>query len=156
MSSRHSAMMMPGIFLSQPPMPTSPSKRLPRAISSMESAITSRETSEAFMPCVPMVMPSEMVMVLNSMGVPPASRMPSLRASAISRRCMLQVPISVQVLAMPMMGLCRSSLLKPEPRRYEREAARSGPSVNGMLCRLPSMVIVFPWSEVSGVRGSRS
>jgi len=59
--------------------------------------------------------------------------MPSLRASAISRRCMLQVPISVQVLAMPMMGLCRSSLLKPEPRRYEREAARSGPSVNGML-----------------------
>jgi len=32
---------------------TSPSKRLPRAISSMESAITSRETREAFMPCVP-------------------------------------------------------------------------------------------------------
>ena len=28
------------------------------------------------MPCVPMVMPSEMVMVLNSIGVPPASRMP--------------------------------------------------------------------------------
>ena len=26
------------------------------------------------MPCVPMVMPSEMVMVLNSIGVPPASR----------------------------------------------------------------------------------
>ena len=34
----------------------------------MESAMTSRETSEAFMPCVPMVMPSEMVMVLNSIG----------------------------------------------------------------------------------------
>jgi len=70
MSNRHSAMMMPGIFLSHPPIPTRPSKRLPRAISSMESAITSRETREAFMPCVPMVMPSEMVMVLNSMGVP--------------------------------------------------------------------------------------
>ena len=31
MSRRHSAMMMPGMFLSQPPMPTRPSKRLPRA-----------------------------------------------------------------------------------------------------------------------------
>ncbi len=67
--------------------------------------MTSRETSEAFMPCVPMVMPSWIVMVLNSMGVPPASRMPCFRASAISRRWTLQVPISVQVLAMPMMGL---------------------------------------------------
>src|SRR5271165_3701076 len=50
---RQSAMMMPGIFLSQPPIPTRPAKRLPRATSSMESAITSRETSEAFIPCVP-------------------------------------------------------------------------------------------------------
>ena len=37
----------------------------------MESAITSRLTSEAFMPSVPMVMPSLMAMVLNSIGVPP-------------------------------------------------------------------------------------
>ena len=35
------------------------------------------------MPCVPMVMPSEMVTVLNSIGVPPASRMPSFSASAM-------------------------------------------------------------------------
>ena len=52
-------------------------------------------------------------MVLNSMGVPPASRTPCLTASATWRRWKLQGPISVQVLAMPMMGLCRSSLLKP-------------------------------------------
>ncbi len=110
-------MMMPGMFLSQPPMPTRPSKRLPRATSSMESAITSRETSDAFMPCVPIVMPSEMVMVLNSIGVPPASRMPSFSASATSRRCTLQVPISVHVLAMPMIGLCRSSFANPDPRK---------------------------------------
>ena len=69
------------------------------------------------MPCVPMVMPSWMVMVLNSMGVPPASRMPCLTASATWRRWKLQGPISVQVLAMPMMGLCRSSLLKPTLRK---------------------------------------
>ena len=33
--------------------------------------MTSRLTSEAFMPSVPMVTPSEMAMVLSSMGVPP-------------------------------------------------------------------------------------
>ena len=50
-----------------------------------ESAITSRLMSEAFMPSVPMVMPSLMAMVLNSMGVPPAARIPSftLTASAL-------------------------------------------------------------------------
>ena len=43
----------------------------------MESAITSRLTNEARMPSEPMVMPSEIAMVLNSIGVPPASRTPS-------------------------------------------------------------------------------
>ena len=38
------------------------------------------------MPSVPIVMPSEIVMVLNSIGVPPASRMPCFTASAICRR----------------------------------------------------------------------
>jgi hypothetical protein len=86
MSSRASAMIVPGMFLSQPAMQTMPSKRLPRATSSTESAMTSREMSEAFMPWVPMVMPSEMVTVLNSIGVPPASRMPCFTAAATSRR----------------------------------------------------------------------
>ena len=43
--------------------------------------MTSREISEAFMPSVPMVIPSEIVTVLNSIGVPPASRMPCFTAS---------------------------------------------------------------------------
>ena len=51
MSRRPSAMMAAGMFLSQPAMQTRPSKELPRATSSMESAMTSREMSEAFMPC---------------------------------------------------------------------------------------------------------
>ena len=44
----------------------------------MLSAITSRLTRLARMPLVPIVMPSEMAIVLNSIGVPPASRMPFL------------------------------------------------------------------------------
>ena len=66
-----------GIVLSQPTTHTTASNMCPRQTSSIESAITSRLTSEAFMPSVPMVTPSEIAMVLNSIGVPPAARMPS-------------------------------------------------------------------------------
>ena len=83
---RASAMIAAGMFLSQPAIQTSPSKELPRLTSSIESAITSREISEAFMPSVPIVMPSWIVTVLNSMGVPPASRTPCFTASATCRR----------------------------------------------------------------------
>ena len=51
---------------------TRPSNPLPRVTSSIESAMTSRLTSEARMPSVPIVMPSEIDTVLNSIGVPPA------------------------------------------------------------------------------------
>ncbi len=53
--------------------------------SSIESAMTSRLMSEAFMPSVPIVTPSLTEIVLNSIGVPPAARMPSFTCSA-SRR----------------------------------------------------------------------
>ena len=55
-------------------------------MSSMESAITSRLTRDAFIPSVPIVTPSDTAIVLNSMGVPPAARMPSLTRAASSRR----------------------------------------------------------------------
>jgi len=48
--------------------------------------MTSRLTSEVRMPSLPMVMPSEIETVLNSMGVPPASRIPCLICSARWRR----------------------------------------------------------------------
>ena len=38
------------------------------------------------MPSQPMVMPSEIETVLNSSGVPPASRIPSFTCTARSRR----------------------------------------------------------------------
>ena len=59
----------PGMVLSQPTRTISASNRLPRVTSSMESAITSRLIREARMPSVPMVMPSEMEIVLNSSEV---------------------------------------------------------------------------------------
>jgi hypothetical protein len=79
------------------------------AKSSIESAMTSRDTSEARIPSVPIEMPSEMAIVLNSMGVPPASRMPSLTFSARARRCTLHGVTSVQVLATPTRGFSRSA-----------------------------------------------
>ena len=81
----------------------------PRATSSIESAITSRLTSEVFMPSVPIVMPSDTAMVLNSIGVPPAARTPSLTFSARRRRWKLHGIVSVQVLAMPTIGRDRAS-----------------------------------------------
>ena len=73
-------------------------------VSSTESAITSRETSEDFMPWWPMAMPSVTVMVVNSRGVPPASSTPAFAASAWRRSVMLQGAVSFQVVATPTMG----------------------------------------------------
>ena len=89
----------------------------PRATSSIESAITSRLTSEVFMPSVPIVMPSEMATVLNSIGVPPAARTPSFTFSARRRRWKLQGIVSVQVFAMPTIGRLRASSSNPMPFR---------------------------------------
>ena len=86
MFSRASAITPPGIVLSQPTRTIRPSKPLPRVTSSIESAITSRLTSEVLIPSVPIVMPSEIETVLNSIGVPPAARMPALTCTARSRR----------------------------------------------------------------------
>ena len=73
--------------------------------------MSSRDTSEVFMPGVPIVIPSEIAMVLNSMGVAPAARMPSLTFAASARRWMLHGIVSIHVEATPMIGLARSSSL---------------------------------------------
>ncbi len=79
----------------------------------MLSAMSSRDTREVFIPSVPMVMPSLMAIVLNSIGVPPALRTPSATFAARRRRLKLQGMVPIQVLAMPMMGFARSSFVKP-------------------------------------------
>ena len=76
--------------------------------------MTSRLMSDAFMPSVPIDTPSLMEIVLNSIGVPPAARMPCLTNSASRRWLRLQGIVSIQVVATPMIGWARSSSVKPD------------------------------------------
>ena len=94
-------------------MQTRPSNRWPRTTSSIESAITSRLTSDAFMPSVPIDTPSEIEIVLNSIGVPPAARMPAFTRCASSRWLKLHGIVSIHVVATPTSGLARSSSVNP-------------------------------------------
>src|SRR6185437_15498818 len=122
-----------GIVLSHPTTQTTASNSWPRQTNSIKSAITSRLTREARIPSVPMVSPSLMAMVLNSMGVPPAARTPSFTFAASRRRWKLQGMVSIQVLATPINGLARSSLVKPMALNMERAPARWRPSVMSRL-----------------------
>ncbi len=80
------AIIAPGMFLSQPPTATTPSMlSAPQAVS-IESAITSRETSEYFIPSVPIEIPSLTVMVPKICGIAPAARTAaSARRASTSR-----------------------------------------------------------------------
>ena len=73
-------------------------------VNSTESAIASREGSEALMPAWPMAMPSVTVMVQNSRGVPPAAATPFLAAWAWRISAMLQGAASFQQEATPTNG----------------------------------------------------
>src|SRR5260370_38680225 len=107
------AIMGPGMFLSEPPMVTKPSMPWQATTVSMESAMTSRETREYFMPSVPIEMPSEIVMVSKMMALPPAAFAPASASRASLSMGMLQGVNMLQVEAMPMMGLEKSSGVKP-------------------------------------------
>ena len=65
------------------------------------------------MPGVPMLIPSETVMVLNSTLLPPASSAPMAAASASSLMCMLHGVTMLQVDAMPICGFLKSASVKP-------------------------------------------
>ena len=119
---------MPGMVLSQPEIVTRPSNMWLRATSSTESATTSRLISEPFIPSVPIVMPSVMEIVLTSMGVPPAARIPCITFSASFRWFQLQGIVPIQEWATPICGRERSSSLKPTAFIMARAGARSGPS----------------------------
>ncbi len=112
-STRTSAIAEPGVVLSHAARHTTASNMCPRVTSSIESATTSRLTSEVFMPSLPIVIPSEMAMVLNSIGLAPAARIPAFSGTARSRRPKLHGMVSVQQLETPMKGLSMSSGLSP-------------------------------------------
>jgi hypothetical protein len=111
--NRASAISDPGMFLSHPPMATNPSIPSHAATVSIESAITSRDTSEYFMPSDPIEMPSETLMVLNTIALPPASFAPFSASSASLSMCMLHGVTMLHVDAMPTMGFLKSSGLNP-------------------------------------------
>ena len=79
------------------------------------------------MPSVPIVMPSEIAIVLNSIGFAPARRIPDFSGPASSRSPKLHGIVSDQQLETPMKGLSMSSALRPMAWRNERAPARSRP-----------------------------
>ena len=95
--------------MSQPLIATTASNAWASHTSSIESAIRSRLTSDAFIPWVPIVIPSEIAIVLSSIGVPPAARMPSLTLAPSARRWKLHGIVSIHVLATATSGLDRAS-----------------------------------------------
>ncbi len=82
-------------------------------VSSTESAITSRDTSELFMPWWPIAMPSVTVMVVNSLGVPPLSFTPRFTDCAWRESAMLQGAASFQQVATPTNGWAISASDRP-------------------------------------------
>ena len=82
-------------------------------VSSTESAITSRLTSEERMPSWPMAMPSVTVMVQNSRGVPPAAFTPVAAAWAWRISAVLQGAASFQQDATPTNGSAISRVPSP-------------------------------------------
>ena len=122
-------MSMPGRDLSHPAIVTRASNRSACTISSTESAITSRETSEARIPSWPIEMPSETAMVANANPTPPPTRTPSLARSARTGPVTLQGVTSLPAETTPTCGLVKSSSERPTARNMARAPARAGPSV---------------------------
>ena len=98
------AIIPPGMFLSQPPTTTTPSMHCAEATVSIESAMTSRETSEYFIPVVPIEMPSETVIEPKSCGIAPAERNPVSTRSASAPKPALQGVMVECPLATPTIG----------------------------------------------------
>ncbi len=112
-------------------MATTPSKSSQPTTVSIESAITSRDTSEYFIPCVPIEMPSEIVMVLKMSGLLPALATPSAAARASWSMCALQGVTWLQVDATPICDFAKSPRSNPTACSMARLGARSGASTSG-------------------------
>ena len=80
------AIKSPGTFLSQFGTITRASNWWARAITSVESAISSLLAREYFIPSWPIAIPSHTAMAGNTTGVPPAMATPSFAASTILSR----------------------------------------------------------------------
>ena len=140
------AIIAPGMFLSQPPMATTPSIDCALQAVSIESAITSRETSEYFIPSVPIAIPSLTVIVPNICGIAPAPR------TAVSARLRQRVEAHVAGRDRAVTvgdaddRLVEVAVGNPTARSIERLGARWTPSVTSLLRRF-SAIGVSPWTK---------
>src|SRR4051794_27571458 len=125
LSTRASAISAAGTVLSQPTTQTSASKSCACAISSIESAITSREISDARIPGVPCDWLSETAIVLNGSGTPPASRAPFATCCASSSWLTLHGIVPVHVDTTPTIGSSSRAGSIPSARKCARAPARS-------------------------------
>ena len=123
------AIMQPGMFLSQPPKVITPSIIWPLTEHSIASAITSRDTSEYFMPSVPMPMPSVIVGTPNICGIAPAVFSAAMPRSTSGWMPALHGFIVECVLATPTIGLVKSPSPKPTARSIARFGLRATPAV---------------------------
>ena len=133
------AIIPPGMFLSQPPTTSTPSMHWPLTAVSMASAITSRDTSEYFMPSVPMPMPSVTVGMPNTCGMAPASLSAAIARSTSGWMPALHGFIVLWPLATPTIGLSKSSSPKPTARSIARLGERATPWVMSLERRLDDM-----------------
>ena len=101
--------MPPGMFLSQPPMTRQPSSHWPITTVSMLSAITSRDTSEYFMPSVPIATASDTFGVPKVCALPPAASIATTAASHSGCNPALHGVTVEWPFAMPIIGLSKSA-----------------------------------------------
>src|SRR5690554_5954473 len=120
---------MPGSDLSHPAMATRASKRSACITSSTESAITSRDTSEARMPSWPIEIPSLTAMVVNTRPTPLAAATPALACSESSGPVRLQGVTSLPAETTPTWGFAKSSPVRPTARSIALAPALAAPSV---------------------------
>src|SRR3989449_10361385 len=139
MFMRAIAIMLPGMFLSQPPMQMTPSMSWPLTAVSIESAITSRETSEYFMPSVPMPMPSVTVGKPNICGMAPAAFAAAMALSTSGWMPALQGFMVDWPLAAPTIAFSKSPSPKPTARNIARFGERAAPWVMVLLLQLSAM-----------------
>ena len=162
---------MPGSDLSQPAMETRASKRSACMTSSTESAITSRETSEARIPSCPIAMPSETAMVEKTKPTPPDPATPAFACFDNSGPVRLHGVTSLPADTTPTWGFSKSSSDNPTARNMARAPALADPSVtscdlifNDILGRCYGPVLetakirptIIPWQRSTTTRTATS
>src|SRR6266508_4143345 len=133
------AITLPGMFLSQPPTQITPSISWPFTAVSIASAITSRETSEYFIPSVPMPIPSVTVGKPNACGIAPAAFTAARTRSTRGWMPALQGFMVEWPFATPTIALSKSPSPKPTARSIARLGERASPWVMVLLLQLSAM-----------------